>query len=90
MNELGLTSWFEGSSQYYTITNDQGGYTKTVGSFAKDRSAFGCYDLGGNLSSWCADWFASGYYDTSASTVANPPAPPPAAPGSPAAARGTT
>ncbi len=73
MNELGLTTWFEGSAHYYTITNAQGGYTKPVGSYARDLSGYGCYDLGGNLATWCSDWFVENYF-TAAST-ANPVGP---------------
>lgn len=75
MNELGLTTWFEGSAQYYTITNAQGGYTKPVGSYAKDLSGYGCYDLGGNLATWCTDWFADDYYNSSVSPASNPAGP---------------
>ncbi len=40
---------------------------KPVGSAPRDRSPFGCLDLGGNVSEWCADWDRDGYYAARAS-----------------------
>jgi formylglycine-generating enzyme required for sulfatase activity len=33
-----------------------------VGSFPKDKSFYGSYDMAGNASEWCADWFKTDYY----------------------------
>ena len=39
-----------------------GGNTAPAGAFAQDKSAYGCYDMGGNVYEWCADWFKTDYY----------------------------
>jgi formylglycine-generating enzyme required for sulfatase activity len=39
-----------------------GGNTMPVGSFPKGISFYGCYDMAGNASEWCADWFMTNYF----------------------------
>jgi formylglycine-generating enzyme required for sulfatase activity len=39
-----------------------GGMTMSVGSFPKDKCFYGCYDMAGNASEWCEDWFTTNYY----------------------------
>ena len=38
-----------------------------VGSFEKDKSPYGVYDMAGNVSEWTADWFDYAYYRKSPS-----------------------
>jgi hypothetical protein len=33
--------------------------TAPVGTFPKDRSKIGCFDMAGNVAEWCADWFGN-------------------------------
>lgn len=48
-------------------------HTAPVGSFPEDVSAYGVYDMAGNVSEWVADRWALAYY--SASPDSNPPGP---------------
>jgi formylglycine-generating enzyme required for sulfatase activity len=32
-------------------------HNKRGGSFPKDRSRVGCFDMAGNVAEWCEDWF---------------------------------
>ncbi len=47
--------------------------TRPVGSFPKDLSPHGLYDMAGNAAEWVADWYAPHYYENSPLT--NPPGP---------------
>lgn len=40
-------------------------HTTPVGSFPRDSSAYGCLDMAGNVSEWCADWYDDTYYEVS-------------------------
>jgi formylglycine-generating enzyme required for sulfatase activity len=39
-----------------------GGVTCPVGSFPRDKSPYGCYDMAGNDLEWCSDWYKADYY----------------------------
>jgi len=47
--------------------------TSLVGSFEKDKSPYGAYDMAGNVREWVADWYDRDYYDNSPSS--NPTGP---------------
>ena len=72
VNPLGLTGnsytspvgWFDGNN---TSPN---GLVPTVDS----PSPVGCYDMTGNVSEWCHDWYDSGYYGSSPGTDPEGPA----------------
>ncbi|MEN8153508.1 MAG: SUMF1/EgtB/PvdO family nonheme iron enzyme [Acidobacteriota bacterium] len=58
-----------------SLTNFQNcnGKTMPVGSFPDDISYYGVYDMGGNVSEWCSDWYSPDYYSVSPET--NPAGP---------------
>jgi formylglycine-generating enzyme len=41
---------------------DRGIYTMIVGSYEKDKSPFGLYDMAGNAREWVHDWYEEQYY----------------------------
>lgn len=50
------------------------GDTTPVGRYSpRGDSPYGCADLAGNVSEWCADWYGSGYYRSA--PARNPPGP---------------
>lgn len=48
--------------------------TMPVGSYPESKSVYGCYDMGGNVWEWVADWYNEDYYKNS--PVVNPKGPP--------------
>lgn len=58
-------------SNYNKMLTDNGNQTHPVGT--KRPNGFGLYDMHGNVSEWCKDWFAEDYYSQSPS--ANPTGP---------------
>ena len=56
--------WSKGDEGKAIIAS--GGNTASVGQFKGDLSAYGCFDMGGNVAEWVADWFRTDYYKTSA------------------------
>lgn len=49
----------DASQVAWTITD---GFTHNVGT--KKPNEYGLYDMSGNVSEWCSDWFSSDYYVT--------------------------
>jgi len=41
---------------------ETGNFSEPVGSFPEDVSTFGVYDMAGNVSEWCLDWYNRKYY----------------------------
>ncbi|MFQ5780320.1 MAG: formylglycine-generating enzyme family protein [Nitrospiria bacterium] len=41
---------------------DEGVYTTIVGSYEKDKSPYGLYDMAGNVREWVQDWYEEQYY----------------------------
>jgi formylglycine-generating enzyme required for sulfatase activity len=41
---------------------DKSNYTSIVGSYEKDKSPFGLYDMSGNAREWVQDWYEEQYY----------------------------
>ncbi len=61
-NTIGEVAWYNLNS---------GGETQLIGHL--QPNALGIFDLSGNVSEWCWDWYGSGYYDVS--PVSNPSGP---------------
>lgn len=48
-----------------SFSDDSYTHTSPVGSYENGKSFYGCYDMAGNVSEWCADWYNKKYYKTS-------------------------
>ncbi len=53
---------FTKSDKYTKEIVPGGGMTMPIGSFQKNKSFYGCYDMAGNVREWCWDWFKTDYY----------------------------
>ncbi len=58
--------WCENCANWYE-SGKKDGYSMTapVGSFKKDKSSYGVYDMTGNVSEWVSDWYDENYYKVS-------------------------
>ncbi|MFA5857448.1 MAG: SUMF1/EgtB/PvdO family nonheme iron enzyme [Elusimicrobiota bacterium] len=56
-------TWYVNYCNWYDNSGKQDGYSKTapVGIYESGQSLYGCYDLAGNVSEWCSDWFGASY-----------------------------
>jgi sulfatase modifying factor 1 len=69
-----IYSWGNNFNNKYCNTQELGiGRTTTVGIFPKNKSYYGCFDMIGNVSEWCSDWYGAGYYESS--PTSNPDGP---------------
>lgn len=52
--------------------NEEIGHVTAVDRYPLGKSAFGLYDMAGNVNNWCRDWFFSDYYEYFPAGVQNP------------------
>ena len=59
--------WGEGQvgCDYANLAQMCKGDTTKVGSFLRDVSPYGVYDMAGNVTEWVADWYSENYYEIS-------------------------
>jgi len=48
-----------------SFSDDTYTHTSPVGSYENGKSPYGCYDMAGNVSEWCSDWYKKDYYKNS-------------------------
>lgn len=60
--DLNCTNDYRDSS-----ANDQQKYRAPVGSYSAGKSAYGLFDMAGNVWEWVADWYSESYYASSPS-----------------------
>ncbi len=65
--------WGEEVDDTYANYNGNIGDTSAVGSYESGKSAYGIYDMAGNVWEWVADYYSDTYYRNSPSS--NPPGP---------------
>lgn len=49
----------------FTYTSPVGYYNGLHPDTGNSKSPYGCYDMAGNVSEWCSDWYESDYYGSS-------------------------
>jgi formylglycine-generating enzyme required for sulfatase activity len=59
----------------YQLPEDGFADTAPVGTFEKDKSPYGIYDLAGNVAEWAADFYSTTYKKTQAASAPNPTGP---------------
>jgi len=66
----------DGTRANYGKKQNEGDYTRKVGSYPKGVSPFGALDMAGNVWQWCADWYGEKYYDECRDGTQDPSGPP--------------
>jgi formylglycine-generating enzyme required for sulfatase activity len=59
----------------YNFDNGFGNGEVAVGSYEKDKSLYGVYDMAGNVHEWVHDWYQVDYYTIVGDTITNPQGP---------------